>query len=410
MIRHITSKRFLFFIILLSSLYFFTLKFANISIQRGIEFLASMLLLSLITYKIFTQKNLFSIKTHYKSDILLLSLSVVISMFMAFAFHKQSFAITFFAQKHMYFLFFYFFLHIYRFDKKFLERTFLIIGVTWCLIYLIQYFIFPHIILNSRVHLDRNTVRIFFPGSLFALVAYFIGLNNVLTKQIKLSYLMYLAIFFIIVGLLQGTRANLATLVFTTGLFIIIHPNVKKRSLIILIAFFALLAVLAIFWKNFEALFNLTKQQIAANQHEDPIRKKTLKFFLTDFMPNKLCYVFGNGMEHGRSDYGKQIMSYMKDNWLFLSDIGFIGEYVIWGVLFVIIELKIIIGNIFRKLPHSVSYLRYVYIYVLLTNITGAGAFVGSSLITAHMIMLYLIDVEIDKIQQPELTEKQKCF
>lgn len=391
---------------MIAALKFFALIIFSTSLQSLIEMVASLLLVVIIVlYGVFS-KNTSGIELGFRRDVNLLLLSVFMSMFMAYFFHYQGFGMSLFAQKTMYFLLFYYLLHYFQVERKFLLETVFWIGIVWCVIFLIQYYIFPRLILNSRVGLDRGTIRIFFPGDAFALIGYFYALHSCLTKKIEIKYLTLIVLFFIITGALQGTRSNMAALTLLTALFVLFYKGVKSRVLILLFSLVAAGAATLLLWNFFQNMISVSERQMAYNQYNEPIRKTAFRYFLTEFMPNKLCYIFGNGQGHPRTPLGQKMIYLAQEKKLYLVDIGFAGEYVRYGALFVLVELKIILGNVFRRLPRQVAFLSYAYAYMFFVNIIGAGALVSASRIVGFAIMFYLTDLAFHKEKQEKLAAK----
>jgi hypothetical protein len=76
----------------------------------------------------------------------------------------------------------------------------------------------------------------------------------------------------------------------------------------------------------------------------------------------------------------------------FMSDLGLIGDYVRFGVLY-IIGVIIVFVKVFRtKFPEKYMFIKYYFYVMLLTLFTGGSAFADGSNIVTLCIIMYLID------------------
>ncbi len=343
-------------------------------------------------------------KQYFKKEIYLFLLAAFVSMFMANAFHNQAFTITLVAQRYIYFFFFYFFLHSIKLDVKEIEKLILPLAFVYVFLYLTQYIVFPTRIVDSRVGVERGTVRIFIPGGGFLLLAYFMSLQKLL-KNYELKHGIYCLIFFVVNGILQGTRQSLASIVLLTVAFIFFSKQVKSRTLVIIMAGVAGLAVFVIFQDIFLEMIAVTRKETTATREN--IRLVAVRFFLTEFMPNKLAYIFGNGQDSLNSSFGREVNLYKKLG-LYQSDIGLIGDYTKFGLLFVIAQLSIMARVIFGKLPKEIVYLRYFFISRALVMFTGSNIFSNATGIAFFMIVLYMIDQYKNKEKEEEFNHSYK--
>lgn len=394
MLQYIFSKKSILFIIVIFSVQLFTLIIFPRSTLALIEMVGTALLLLLfIIYQIYTDKSVVPIKPTFKLEVNLLLAGVLLSVPMASVYHHQNPATTFFAQKYTYYFLLYYYMHYTGVSAKNLEKLIFGLGVVWCILFLIQYKIYPNIILNARVHLDRGTIRIFFPGNTIALIAFFLSLHKILTEKFKLQYLIYILFFLVISGVLQGSRSNLGSLMILVALFIGFYKNVKSRLFIIALSIVVIIGAFFLFSGVIDEMVNVSEKQVDNSEYEDPIRLQAFRFFMSDFQPSKLTYLLGNGADHGSSPYGQKIIYYKLEHNFYQSDIGIAGEFTKFGLLFFIAEIMILIGGTFGRHPKGVGYLKYVFAYILMTGILGAGPLSSSSQITSIMMMLYLIDV-----------------
>ena len=338
------------------------------------------------------------IKQNFKKEIYLFFIATFLSMYVAKMHHFQDFSITFIAQRFMYFYMFYFVLHSFDLSPRDIERIIIPFGLLYVGLYLLQFFLFPMQLFDARVELARGTVRVFIPGAAFMFLSYFKSLQEFLSNR-NYKYLALCILFFIVGGILTGTRQSLATLTLITTAFIFFHKQVKSRLFIIVMYAIAGFSAIIIFHEVFIQLVELTIQQ---SQDSRPnVRILASRFFLTDFMPADIAYILGNGMDSTNSTFGQRVFYFMEVYGFYQSDVGIIGDYSKFGILFVIAQLSILIKIIFGKLPTSISYIRYYFLTIALTMFSGANAFGRVDGIVFVCLVLYLIDREKSK---PEST------
>lgn len=391
MLQTIFSRKNVFILIVLSAVNMFAFAIFSRQILMVIEASGAFLLLLLfILYQVYSDSSTLNIKKGFRWEVTLLLLGVLLSMPMAHIIHHQNYAVSFFAQKFTYFILAYYILHYFGPDSKDIENILFWFGMIWTIIFFLQYLAYPKIILNARVDWDRGTVRIFFPGWGLAVVAYFLSLQKALTEKGAIKYIIYLLMFFIAGGILQGTRQMLATLVLLTALFIVLNKHVKSKILIVFLSLIVAGAFFMAFYDFFMGMLSITQHQTTSP--EDPIRIRSARFFLTDFMETTANYIFGNGADHGSSPYGRKIIHYKGTYGFYQSDIGIIGDYSKFGLLYVIGELSIIFRMIFGRLPATLSYMRYFFLLILMTIVVGSGFFSSGSVLIVIVMLLYIVD------------------
>ena len=200
---------------------------------------------------------------------------------------------------------------------------------------------------------------------------------------------------------------------------VLLSKRVKSKFLILMLVVLATIPIIVMFQDIFLNLLSVSKEQ--SEDVGDDTRVRAATFFLTELFPNDVAYFTGNGVSSANSGYGVMIQMYMDLYGFYQSDIGLIGDYCNFGVLFVLAVFILIIRVLLMKLDQSHMFIKYFYITVLLTLFTGGGPFArGDSIVTICMT-LYLIDVflhnkksdeeesvdETDDIEDPENTEYQ---
>jgi hypothetical protein len=140
-------------------------------------------------------------------------------------------------------------------------------------------------------------------------------------------------------------------------------------------------------------MINLSEQQ--AGTIKDDIRVRAAQFFLTDFYPNRLAYITGNGAHSMDSAYGRFVESLKSDKGFYQSDLGVIGEYTIYGVFFVAGVLIMLFQAIFKSYNKEANFIRYFFISVLIVLPLSGQEFSDPGSIIPKLMGLYMIDIAI---------------
>ena len=398
--KYILLNKVLLVFAILSSISFYDLKLIPESFNKILEMGAILLIIGInITY--FVYSSLSSIKKNFTIEIWMFLIAVIISMFGAYYFHQQSFSITLLTQRSMYFFLIYFTLFHLRPTFSYIENLFLALGIIYCFLYIMQFIIYPISLINSKMFIDRGTLRIFMPGAGYMFISYFIGLVKYFSTR-NIKYLLISLLAMIVVTLL-GTRQVLASVILLTILYIIFSKRVKSKLTVFFLIIGCSIPIFFLFKDIFLAMFEVTTHQ--SKNASGNIRVKAATFFLFEFFPNKLSYFIGNGAPSTNSPYGLKIQYFNTVMGFYQSDIGIIGEYTKYGILFALSELLILGRTIFMKLSENIIYIKYYMLSALITIFVGSGTFGNSSDIVTACLMLYIIDIYKHFERQPYLKQ-----
>ena len=374
-------------LVIASSVFFFRIIFLSKNLIYIIQFSTILLLfLVILMQAIYWKIPLY--KQYFTTPVFLIFTGVFLSMLAANLFHNQNFAISLWAQRSMYFYAFYFVLHILKIPIKTLEKIIIISGVIYAFAFLIQYFAFPQVIFDVRLGVERGTIRIFLPGLAIMNLAYFIALTRIIFKN-ALNYIPYILLFFSIY-ILTGTRSMIAGPTIVTVLVLILSNKIKSKALIIFLVIAVAGTTYYMFQDIITNLVSISQEQTAHS--EEDIRVRAAKFFLTDFFPNKIAYITGNGEGHQASPFGLAINAFKINYGYYQSDIGIIGEYTKYGAFFVLgVIILLYKGIIFRTDPRY-QYIRYFFILALI-SLPLAQGFTSPDYIITICILMYIIDM-----------------
>ncbi len=381
-------KRLLILFIILSSLGFFYFSFLGKDILKLAEIAGiGLILLIIVLQAIYSQNEGF--KLTFKWEITLILISVFLSMITAYSAHNQGFSTTLIAQRFMYFYFFYFALHLIKIPDFDLEKIIVYLAIVYAIFYLFQFFAYPRLFFDVRVVEDRGTVRIFQVGLSYLILAYFYILNKSFSEFS--IYRLALLFFFFSIIILMGTRQLLFSIFLLTMLNILFSKKIKSKILVILIVALASVPVFFMFQDIFLSILNLSKEQSVG--FEENIRILSGTFFLTEFFPNASAYITGNGSDSSNSEYGTMVQMYKDAFGFYQSDVGIIGDFSKFGSIFLIAVISVFYKVLNGKLGDELNYIKYFYLFVILTSFTGAGPFGDANSIVTICITLYIIDV-----------------
>jgi len=339
---------------------------------------------------------------HFSFEVSLMFLALLLSTFGAKWGHDQSFMLTAWAQKAMYFYLFYFFLHTIRIKPDDLEKLIILIAVLYVVFFLVQYVAYPRILFGTRADEERGTIRIFLPAKAFVAMAYFYCLQRFFAT-LKFKFIAF-CLAAIAVTVLQGTRTPLALLTAATAINLIISKRVQNKLLITFLLILCAIPVIIAFQDIFINLIEVSEQQSSAEG--DNIRVKAAKFFLYDFSPTTLNYIIGNGESHMASSYGMKIFYYKVNFGFFQNDLGLLGEYTKYGIIYVIAAIMIVRKIIIAKIPPKYMYFKY-YIFMSFIGMVMGGVFARSDQFLTILSMMYIIDIVRHKKKYEALEQKE---
>jgi hypothetical protein len=397
------GKKLILYFIAFSALELYNFSFVGPQLIKIFQIISIGLIIAVIIIQLVYQREE-AIRKHFWIEILLIFIGVILGMFMAQWGHDQSLAITLVAQRFMYFYLVYWVLHSLKTTVDDIESIVFWLGLTYSAFYLIQFFAYPNIVFDVRIVADRETLRIFLPGFIFMVLSYFLVLNRLFESFAiwkLLSILLFLAIF-----ILMGTRQVIFSMLLLTLAYVMFSKSVKSRVLIFLLIIASIAPVVYLFQEIFISLIDLSKTQ--SQTLAENVRIRSAIFFLTEFFPNNTAYITGNGSDSANSSYGFMIQMYKDAYGFYQSDIGILGDYTKFGVFFVIGVLVIIFRVIFGKVTSSFSYIRYLYLSILLTIVTGGGPFGQADSIVAICLTLYILDIDLhDREYEKEMAEME---
>ncbi len=364
----------------------------------------------IILYSIIKDNNIGSFKKPMLYFILFLFFSIV----SCYYYEKQSFWLT--VTNLDFISFFPFMSYFYMIKKR--KMPFTINDIEWNIkylyfiiffLFLIQYALLPHKIINLTTFIEGEK-RFTLYGQIITLVAYFYFLNKYLIKKTNKYLLFLLPEIFII--FIQGFRSYIAAMILVSVLFIIKIGGIKKTVAMILITPILILFIIQIPIVN-NSISNILNRQVDSNfSNEDYIRVRQIEYFTTEHFKSPIEYIFGSGFSNPRSEYGKRMLflTGMAD----VNNTGPIGGWRDWGLVGLswIIGIPCLLCILFcifkilrTDIPKQYLYLKYFYLFILLTSITSVEFYRWGS-VFIHGVLFYLFELITKNKKLPNTNRK----
>jgi len=389
------NRKYLIFIIFLVpfSLKFFDASFINSSILNYsfILFIWISIFLSI--------PHLLKSKSTFALPIYLIFFSILCSMIMAYYSWDQSFFDSLIETSQYMIWPLFFFMRFHDFPVKSLEKIILFYGLAYVLLFFFQYLnqgvvLFGRPLYGDEWTEDRGVIRIIFPGAGVFILALFISITKVTTTTSYRWFWIGFSLLGVIIPVMQVTRQFIVGVLLIYLFHLMKSVSIPKKAIII--SFFILGGGIAI-----NAEIPMVEGVIEAQERDsglgkDYIRVLAGQYFLYDFSPNDYSAVFGNGAPYwGISFYGKFNSKLADERGYYLSDVGIIAVYAMFGI-FAIIGFVIIWGKSFLiPLPPQYQYAKYYLWYILFTSFTWYSVYHYHYLIST-VFALYIFQKGID--------------
>ena len=388
-------KKLITFIVLLTSAEFFTLFIFSEDTIKIVEAAVIIFLFIALLNKVlfFKEVNKHRYTDNFKKGVLLILLGVFVSIMPAYLYHSQPPEITLVTQRAMYYYLLFFYLYKYKIDEKYLKKIIIVMATLYSAVYfgalinvnLVQ----PSI--QAKVLEERETTRLAIPGILYIIVAFFISLDKIVAEKKYLYFSFFLI--FLANAITTGTRAVIFSLGILTMLYLMKSLR-KGRLLATTLVLAAIVLGGFYFYEILRSSYDLLIQASTLEEGNIQVRLATASYFLEDFFPNNLTYVLGNGLASQLTDYGQEILYYKLFYGFYQSDIGIVGEYISYGV-FYLLGVIVIIYTILKNRKFIASkYILYPFYYIIISMITTPHFGIPSH-ITGICLLLYLANKSI---------------
>ena len=331
------------FLLVIISFKFFDARFLNDSILNYLLFL------TLIITVIISVPYVLPPNKGFVFPVQLLLMSMFISIIMAGLYWDQSLLDSLIAiAPYLIFFFFFYLLHS-KFPVDLLEKIIVIYGVLYIFLYAFEFINSPTVFFGKPLWgeeflVSRGIMRIIFPGGGVFVLTSFIAINKLTSQEKNRWFWLLLTIAGIVIPVMQVTRQFIAGI-----LLIYLYHAIRSISLSKKVLIFGSFLALIIFLQNvdhpiIEGLIDSTRSD--ARLGTNYIRVLAGEYFLSDFSPNLVTQLLGNGAPYfGVSNFGLYVDSLGVSQEYFLSDVGIIAVYVMFGVLAILAYFLIFIKS-----------------------------------------------------------------
>ncbi|MBE7639947.1 hypothetical protein GUB10_06350 [Salegentibacter sp. BLCTC] len=392
------------FLLIIISLKFFDARFLDNSLLNYLLFLTLIVTVFIsVPYVLPTNKG-------FVFPVQLLLIAMFISIIMAGLYWDQSLLDSLIAVAPYLIVFIFFYLWHIQFPVNILEKIIVFYGSLYILLYVFEFITsgtvyFGKPLWGDEFLVSRGITRIIFPGGGVFVLTSFIAINKLTSQDKNRWFWLLLAIAGIVIPVMQVTRQFIVGILLIYLYHVIRSIRIWKKLVV-----FASLVSIIIFLQYvnhpiIDGLIDSTRND--ANLGSNYIRVLAGEFFLTDFSPNLSTQILGNGVPYfGVSNFGLYVDSLGVTQEYFLSDVGIIAVYVMFGVLAIIAYLLIFIKSFIIPLPGNFQYLKYYLWFMLLTSLTWYTTYHYHYLIiTVYVLYMYqavYIGQGNGKTQEPE--------
>ena len=338
---------------------------------------------------------------HVRNELFLLMRWLVVltalSIVFAYIFWGQSILYGYRVTAPEFALLFYFYLYKRRPSLMSLEKYIIIFGILYCLLWLYAFSQIPTRIFgiadlgDINQELKRGMIRVSFIGKGFLILSYFLVLNKAYVLKKKI-YSIASTIFYIFI-MVQLARQ----LIFLTGLVTVIYIFQKSKKTLLI----AITAILFLFvtGQNIKmnpdtilgSLIALTEDEWNDNkQGEENVRIAQYRYFFTEWSPNIMADIVGNGLPHWKTVYGNYEGKLRTQKGFFLDDIGYGRMKVVTGYIGLALWFILFVRCCFVRMPEHLMYAWMFMMFFLLANVT-ASWYATADFQLAMCISVYLM-------------------
>jgi len=349
----------------------------------------------IILYTFFHRNELNKIHIRFKKFVLGLIIIPLLGFIPAYILHGQGFLASLLGAHINLGYFFFFFLFLIKAKEQQIVKIFCIFGIFWSGIELVQQFTYPTYWFATRgdtfehsIEIRNGIYRYNVLGREFGLILLFYCFERFMLEKSR-KYL--LGIIIALVGIyLLATRQIIAMSVVClfAGLFMMKKISIGSFMLIAIVA--------AIIYANAETLFG-EFIEMTESVDKDYIRFLAYEFYgITYNKGNILAFLLGNGSPYAPSSYFQEIDNLEQSFGLYRADIGVVGMYSTFGIMYVIMILWFFI-YVFRHRKFIDTYLLMYVLFMAGTSIMLHHFAYSLSNVIIGCFIFYLIEINITK-------------
>lgn len=323
----------------------------------------------------------------------LIAVSTVVSLFTAYISWNQPLMASLKSTIPLMIWFVFFYFRKHKIQIEIVEKVIMFYGVIYIILFLFQFTHTDTVYFGWQEEFkeDRGIIRVNFPGMGVLFLSSFIALVKASDKSTKGKFWWRTyALISVVVNVLQVTRQSIVLMLIVYAFHLLRGVSVFKKALVL--SFFAISVVLFFAIENPIAKGLMETQKEDSSMGEKYIRVVSGTFFLSEFSPDNLSKALGNGVpyyrENDASDYGKYEYFLQQYFDYYLSDVGLIGFYVMFGTIAVIAYFIIFIKSFTIPLPSKYYYLKYYIWYLIATCLTSDSVYSVKTLVINVIVLV----------------------
>lgn len=380
--------------------------FCCLGYTPAMDKIISMLLILYLCYRACMPSSLeYDDTSNFKKEVLAMAFVPFLSVFSCYFYHGQDMATTAIATRANLIWLFYIVLHKDGYLSDSVKQNLIMAAFIASGLYIIQQALYPSFyyfdenaeITDIEVRNGLYRFRLF-RNAYFIYWGLYYYIDIFLKDKGKLNFLW-------VVVMLVGIYLTLTRQIwFSILLPIFLIPFVKDNEISLKKTFAIVVSVVAAYFliSNLSAIIGSEMIESTKNQldNEDDIRLVGMTYFGLEYWVDWLNVVFGNGVpSFGNSEYGNFMQSLRDNNHLFVSDIGIVGSFSTYGLVYILAYIFLYV-KIFKNF-------RYLSLYNKLLVI---ASIINLPLATWNYpvfmsMMLFLMDYDINENKQILLEE-----
>ncbi len=262
----------------------------------------------------------------------------------------------------------FFLLIIFKLKVEDIEKVLIILGISYSVVYLTIYFTYPMPTFShgrADYGYSRGLLRIMIYGTMYMYTMGFYSINKYINTR-KIGWLiLYLSSGILIIMTL--TRLVIVVFFALSAWYLLRKSNYFYKIIAVL---FIVVFVISLSKMKFSSLmFQETVTQLS--DFRNYVRVQAADFYLHDFSPTLLAKIIGNGTPKSGSPYWRVVWEMEWEHGFYLSDIGYAGLYVKYGVLAVIAFIILIYLTFKISVPEEYLYGKFSLYLILILSIMG---------------------------------------
>lgn len=275
----------------------------------------------------------------------------------------------------------------YKINENIIYKSIIFFCIIWILCYIYAVISYPSVAFDpsggeiTEINSGRGFYRFKISGSEFIYLLFYWMINKYINSK-KIKYLFFSCILFLMI-ILMLSRQHIIVNLFIASLWLL-----KDLSLIKKVIFMSSISILSFFiipqTTIYQNMAELTENQLEMNNGgKDDIRMQAYKYYLFDYNDSLGETIFGNGLYHSKSEWGKSVSKIIENKGLVLSDVGFASLFHQFGIIGIII-----LGFFFFKIFKQSHDKQHLFIKYYILSILGGN-------ILSHQVDMSITSIAI---------------